>query len=77
MKYIHYFWKQVKEGLTDIFIVWRDEFSLVIHDAAILMLFIVAPLLYPIVYSLIYSHADGLLIKILKLAGNSRIDLNQ
>jgi ABC-type multidrug transport system, permease component len=56
MKIIHMFWKQVKEGLADIFVVWRDEFSLVIHDAAILMLFLAAPLLYPIVYSLIYSH---------------------
>ncbi len=48
--------KKIKEGLADVFVVWREEFSLVIHDMAILMLFLAAPLLYPVVYSLIYNQ---------------------
>lgn len=50
------FFKQIKEGLSDLLVVWRDEFSLIIHDNAILMLFIVAPLIYPVIYSLIYNN---------------------
>ncbi len=56
MKIIPTLLKQIREGLSDIFVVWRDEFSLVIHDAAILMLFLAAPLFYPVVYSLIYNQ---------------------
>lgn len=50
------FFKQIKEGLSDLLVVWRDEFSLIIHDNAILMLFIVAPLIYPVIYGLIYNN---------------------
>lgn len=50
------FFKQIEEGLSDLLVVWRDEFSLIIHDNAILMLFIVAPLIYPVIYSLIYNN---------------------
>lgn len=50
------FLKQIKEGLSDLLVIWKDEFSLIIHDNAILMLFLVAPLLYPVIYSLIYNH---------------------
>lgn len=53
---IQRFLKQIKAGLSDLLVVWRDEFSLVIHDNAILMLFFVAPLLYPVIYSLIYNN---------------------
>ncbi len=53
---INRFFKQIKEGLSDLLVVWRDEFSLIIHDNAILMLFIVAPLIYPVIYSLIYNN---------------------
>lgn len=53
---INRFFKQIREGLSDLLVVWKDEFSIIIHDKAILMLFIVAPLAYPVIYSLIYNN---------------------
>ena len=35
--------------------VFRNEFRLMLHDAGVLLFFVALPLLYPIVYTLIYS----------------------
>ncbi len=50
------FFKQIKEGLTDILLVWHDEIKSVMSDSAVLLLFLIAPLFYPIVYGLIYNQ---------------------
>lgn len=49
-------YKQIREGLSDLLIVWNDEFRSVFSDAAVVLLFVVAPLIYPVIYGLIYSH---------------------
>ena len=53
---INRFFKQIREGFSDLLIVWYDEFRNVLSDAAVLLLFFVAPLFYPIVYGLIYNQ---------------------
>ncbi len=35
--------------------VFRNEFRLMLHDAGVLLFFVALPLLYPIVYTLIYN----------------------
>lgn len=50
------FFQQIKEGFSDLLMVWFDEFRSVISDSAVILLFFVAPLLYPIVYGMIYYN---------------------
>ncbi len=53
---INRFFKQIRNGFSDLLIVWYDEFRNVLSDAAVLLLFFAAPLFYPIVYGLIYNQ---------------------
>jgi ABC-2 type transport system permease protein len=46
----------IKEGIRDSFIVWRDEFRNVFSDAGVIIFFIIAPLLYPLLYGYIYDN---------------------
>lgn len=48
--------KQIKEGLSDLVLVWYDEFKEALSDTALILLFFIAPLFYPIVYGLIYAN---------------------
>ena len=41
--------------LTSLFKVWRREFYLVFHDAGVLLFFFALPLMYPVVYTIIYN----------------------
>jgi len=50
----------IKEGIRDSFIVWRNEFRNVFSDAGVIIFFIIAPLLYPLLYGFIY---DGETVK--------------
>lgn len=45
----------IKEWFTAMYKVWRREFRLVFGDAGVLLFFFGLPLLYPIVYTLIYN----------------------
>lgn len=45
----------IQEWFTTMFRVWRREFRLVFGDAGVLLFFFALPLLYPIVYTLIYN----------------------
>ena len=47
--------KKIKDALRGIFEVYCREFKLVIHDAGIILFFSFLPLVYPIIYSLIYN----------------------
>lgn len=47
--------KHFKKFLSDMFRVWKNEFRLVIRDQGILIFLYLVPLLYPIVYALIYN----------------------
>jgi len=45
----------IKKGLSDIFYIWRKEFIKIFKDEGIIIFFIVVPLLYPLLYTEIYS----------------------
>lgn len=51
MKTIEY----IKKGLTDTFIIWRNELESVFKDAGVVIFFLVVPLAYPVIYGLIYN----------------------
>lgn len=44
-----------KSWFRVVFAVWRREFSIVFRDAGVLAFFFLLPLLYPVVYTLIYN----------------------
>ncbi len=48
--------KNIKEDIRDSFIIWRNEFQHVFSDAGVIIFFIVAPLLYPLLYGFIYNN---------------------
>ena len=48
-------WKSIKSIISQFLEVYCREFKLVIHDQGLLIFFILLPLAYPIVYSLIYN----------------------
>lgn len=45
----------VKEGVTDIFIIWQQELKTVFRDQGILIFFLLVPLGYPLLYAYIYT----------------------
>ena len=48
--------RKLKEHLTDVLYVWREEMKQVIRDEGVLMFLIVVPLGYPLLYSWIYNN---------------------
>ena len=49
------FKKNIKQGIRDSFIIWRNEFRNVFSDAGVIIFFFIAPLLYPLLYGYIYN----------------------
>lgn len=47
--------QHIKESLIDIFKVWRQEFWNVFHDTGVMVFFLLLPIAYPVVYSLIFN----------------------
>ena len=47
--------KRLRYKLRQLFFVYRHEFYLTFHDGGILLFFLFLPLIYPILYSLIYN----------------------
>lgn len=47
--------KKIGEWIKSVFVVYCREFSLLMHDGGIVLFFTFLPLVYPIVYSLIYN----------------------
>lgn len=47
--------KKLENWIVALFRVWRREFYIVFHDAGALLFFFALPLLYPLVYTLIYN----------------------
>lgn len=47
--------KNIKSWWLSLFRVWRREFYLVTHDVGVMLFFLFLPLLYPILYTLIYN----------------------
>lgn len=47
--------QHIKEGLQDTFWVWRQELHFIFKDSVVVLFFLVVPLAYPIIYTLIYN----------------------
>jgi ABC-type multidrug transport system, permease component len=47
--------KLIRKGITDSFIIWRNELNNVYKDIGVIIFFIIVPLIYPILYGLIYN----------------------
>lgn len=50
------FKERVKEGILDLFYIWKQEFRAVFRDQGVLIFFILVPLAYPLVYAFIYTN---------------------
>lgn len=46
----------VKEGIWDSFYVWREELKKVSRDGGVMIFFLLAPFIYPVIYSFIYNN---------------------
>ena len=47
--------KNIKSWWSLLFRVWQREFYLITHDGGVMLFFLFLPLLYPILYTLIYN----------------------
>ena len=45
----------IEKGITDSFIIWREELRNVKKDIGVIIFFMVVPLIYPVLYGLIYN----------------------
>ena len=45
----------IRKSISDSFIIWRNELSHVFKDVGVLIFFIIVPLVYPVIYGLIYN----------------------
>lgn len=46
----------IREGISDLFYIWKREFRSVFRDQGVLIFFILVPLAYPLVYAFIYTN---------------------
>lgn len=46
----------MKKVIVDIYYVWINEFKVIFRDPAVILLFIIVPLAYPILYGFIYNN---------------------
>lgn len=52
---MEWIWKHIKKFFSDMALVFRQEWKLMLHDPGLLVFFIALPLAYPVVYTLIYN----------------------
>lgn len=50
------FQEKVRQGIHDLFYIWKQEISNVFHDQGVLIFFILVPLAYPLLYAFIYTN---------------------
>lgn len=50
------FKNKMKGGILDLFYIWKQEFRNVFHDHGVLIFFFFVPLVYPVLYSFIYTN---------------------
>ena len=46
----------IKEGIQDIFYIWKRELKLIFKDSGVMIFFFVVPFAYPVLYGLIYNN---------------------
>lgn len=47
--------KIIQRGIADSFIIWRQELSNIFKDVGVIIFFIIVPLVYPVLYGIIYN----------------------
>ncbi len=50
------FKERIKEGIYDLFYIWKEEFKNTFKDQGVLIFFILVPLIYPLLYAFIYTN---------------------
>ena len=50
------FKQKVVQGIHDLFYIWKQEFRTTFRDQAVLIFFVLVPLVYPLIYSFIYTN---------------------
>lgn len=50
------FKQHIRQGVYDLFYIWRQEFRTTFRDQGVLIFFILVPLVYPLIYSFIYTN---------------------
>ncbi len=51
----HSFKEHIKQGIDDLFYIWKQELRTTFRDQGVLIFFIIVPLVYPLIYSFIYT----------------------
>lgn len=46
----------IKEGIQDMFYIWKEEWKNVFRDSGVMIFFFLVPLAYPLLYSFIYNE---------------------
>lgn len=46
----------IREGVQDMFHIWREEFRTMSRDQGVMIFFIIVPLFYPLLYTFIYTN---------------------
>lgn len=47
---------KIKEGIADVFYIWREELKNVFKDSGVIVFFFLVPFAYPLVYAIIYNN---------------------
>ena len=50
------FKQRVVQGVNDLFYIWKQEFRNTFRDQGVLIFFVLVPLVYPLIYSFIYTN---------------------
>lgn len=50
------FKQKVVQGIYDLFYIWKQEFRTTFRDQGVLIFFVLVPLVYPLIYSSIYTN---------------------
>lgn len=50
------FKQKVVQGIHDLFYIWKQEFRTTFRDQGVLIFFVLVPLVYPLIYSFIYTN---------------------
>lgn len=50
------FTTNLKQGIQDLFYIWKEEFRSTFRDQGVLIFFILVPLVYPLIYGFIYTN---------------------
>ena len=50
------FKQHIRQGIYDLFFIWKQEFRNTFRDQGVLIFFVLVPLVYPLIYSFIYTN---------------------